>query len=279
MCPERTQNRVRKGRSGQLFAGFAQRGQACWIADQRGKMKPCVADYVASSRSATAIIQHGTQQRNSRYPFAEARSVRFTRFGRWTDIRNGFRRHRMIRIDALRGRRWDRDRTRQNRRNRGCRRGGPHVHRRLHGSLWRHRPYDRPHVRRRLHGSLWRHRPCDRPHVRRWLHGGLLRHRPCDRRHRRRFPGLDRPSVGLLSYEGLPHCLKPLRIRNSGISPSRLWSGRSCTCRWLLGGHLRPRLRLADRLLWCRLTTLRLSRFTALHFRRRWRRSRCCYCG
>jgi hypothetical protein len=72
MCPERTQNRVRKGRSGQLFAGFVQRGQACRIADQRRKVKLCVVDYVTSSRSATAIIQHGAKQRNSRYPLADA---------------------------------------------------------------------------------------------------------------------------------------------------------------------------------------------------------------
>jgi hypothetical protein len=69
MCPERTQNRVRKGRSGQLFAGFVQRGQACRIADERRKVK---LDYATSSRSATAIIQHGAKQRNSRYPLANA---------------------------------------------------------------------------------------------------------------------------------------------------------------------------------------------------------------
>jgi hypothetical protein len=72
MCPERTQNRVRKGRSGQLFANFVQRGQACRIADQRRKMKSCVGKDVSGSGSVTAIIQHGPQQWNSRYPLPDA---------------------------------------------------------------------------------------------------------------------------------------------------------------------------------------------------------------
>lgn len=72
MCPERTQNRVRKGRSGQLCADFAQRGQVCPIAHQRRKMKSCVWNDVTGSRSVAAIIQHGAQQRNSRYPLPDA---------------------------------------------------------------------------------------------------------------------------------------------------------------------------------------------------------------